>query len=254
VSRDRSLRDLALAVTQLTVLTLPVRWPDDEKPDVASHYVWAGFVVGAAAYGPLKLVELVSGSANPYPGLIAALVIAGWGAFTRLRHWDGLAGVGDGWFGVDPGARRAIASESHVGAFGAMAVLLVALIEYAALTIILEHHEMVLLVMPAFSRCAATFAAWLGHPAKPTGLGAAVVRKPGVRGAISATLGMLVATFLMTWGHHLHGLVQALVALVLAAIVPHLVAKRFGGVTGDVMGASVLLVETVLFVMAAVVG
>ena len=34
--------------------------------------------------------------------------------------------------------------------------------------------------------------------------------------------------------------------IVLALAVPHLLSLRFGGVTGDVMGASVLLTETLL--------
>jgi cobalamin synthase len=39
--------------------------------------------------------------------------------------------------------------------------------------------------------------------------------------------------------------------VLVALAVPHLLATRFGGVTGDVLGASVLLTETALFVAFA---
>jgi len=42
--------------------------------------------------------------------------------------------------------------------------------------------------------------------------------------------------------------------LVVALGVPHVLAGRFGGVTGDVLGASVLLTETVIFAAIAFVG
>ncbi|TLM78034.1 MAG: adenosylcobinamide-GDP ribazoletransferase, partial [Actinobacteria bacterium] len=49
------------------------------------------------------------------------------------------------------------------------------------------------------------------------------------------------------------GLACAGVAVFSALAVPHLIAQRMGGVTGDVMGASVLITETIAFTTFALV-
>ena len=137
----RPLRDAGLAITQLTVVPLPVRWPETSAPDVASHYVWAGFVVGAVAYLPLKALDLLGVAWSQHASLVAALVLAVWALVTRFLHWDGLADTADGWFGVGAERRREIASDTHIGAFGASSIALVALIEYTALAAILVDHD-----------------------------------------------------------------------------------------------------------------
>jgi adenosylcobinamide-GDP ribazoletransferase len=253
MTRSRPLRDAALAVTQLTALPLRVQWPNEGEPDVASYYVWAGFAVGVIAYLPVKLLEIAGVQWNAHAGLVAGLVLVAWALTTRFLHWDGLADTADGWFGTDPPRRREIASDTNVGAFGVTSIVLVALVEYAAMAAVLVDHELLLLVVPAMSRLAATAGAWLGRPAKPTGLGAAVVRKPGVAGAIFGVAGTTAAVGLLFSAYGGPGLLIAAAALVLVVVVPHLVASRFGGVTGDVLGASILVVEVLMFVVASVV-
>jgi cobalamin synthase len=56
---------------------------------------------------------------------------------------------------------------------------------------------------------------------------------------------------LLYWGFGLSGAVLGLVGVVLALAVPHVLSKPTGGVTGDVMGAGVLVCEAVLFALAA---
>ncbi len=253
MTSSRPLRDAALAVTQLTVLPLGARWPVDGEPDVASYYVWAGFAVGASAYVPLKLLEVLGVSWHARAPLVAALVLVVWALFTRFLHWDGLADTADGWFGWDAARRREIASDTHVGAFGVTAIVLLALVEYAALAPLLVDHEILLLLVPAMARLAATAGAWFGRAAKPVGLGAAVVRRPGVAGAVFAAGGTLAAVALLLVAYAGPGLLIAAAAIVLALGVPHLFASRFGGVTGDVLGASIVVVEVLVFVVASAV-
>lgn len=252
--RSHPLRDLGLAISQLTAIPVRATWPENERPDVASYYVWAGFLVALTAYVPVKVLEITGDWWRGLAPVVAALVLVIWAIVTRMLHWDGLGDVADGWFGDGPDKRRAIASDSHVGAFGVVAIVLVALVEYAALARILSAHEYPVLVVPAFARLSATFAAWFGRPAKPDGLGAAVVRKPGVAGVVSTSLGIVLASAILINVHlwQLHGVVVVIVSLLIAAAVPHLVAKRFGGITGDVLGASILIVEAILLVISAI--
>jgi adenosylcobinamide-GDP ribazoletransferase len=215
--------------------------------------VWAGFLIGGVAYVPLKLLQLAGVPWHQHPALVATLVLAAWALFTRFLHWDGLADTADGWFGADPERRREIAFDTHIGAFGATSIALLALVEYAALTAVLVDHELIVLIVPAFARLAATSGAWFGHAAKPTGLGAAVTRKPSIPGFLSAAAGALLAGLLLAGGYRKPGLAVGILGIVLAVVVPHLISKRFGGVTGDVLGASILIVEVLLFAAAAMV-
>jgi adenosylcobinamide-GDP ribazoletransferase len=205
--RARPFRDVALAVTQLTVMPLPVSWPSDERPDVASYYVWVGFLVGAVVYVPLKLIEKAGGWWHDQAMIVAAIVLVVWAVFTRLLHWDALADTADGWFGEDVPERLRMASDSHVGAFGVTAIVLAAVLEFAAMATVLAGHELFLLCVPVFARLAGTFAAWFGTAAKPTGMGASVVGRPSAFGVVATVAGTVVATAGLAYGYGVAGLV-----------------------------------------------
>ena len=248
------LRDARLALSLLTAIRTPARWPDEGATQVAGWFPVVGLLVGAVGYGIVKIAELLSlsGSATV---VLSALVVIAWALMTRLLHWDGLADVADGYWGSPHPARRLeIMSDSRTGAFGAAAVALIAILEVAAIAAILAApHELPLLVVPVFARFSATAAAWLGKPARAGGLGRSVMGAPTVLSATIVLLTLAVA-FLALWsGFGVTGVALGSAGVVLALGVPHVLALRFGGVTGDVMGASVLLTEAVLFAGFALV-
>jgi adenosylcobinamide-GDP ribazoletransferase len=184
------------------------------------------------------------------------VIVAAWALSTRLLHWDGLADVADGFWGSHDRARRLeIMSDSHTGAFGATAITLVALIEVSAIaTVISAPHEVPLLFVPVFARASATAAAWFGKPARPGGLGRSVMGRPTLPSVVVACLTVGAAALLCEFTFRWEGVVIALLGIVLALSIPHLLSRRFGGVTGDVMGASVLLTETLLLIAFALGG
>ena len=255
---SRPLRDLALAVTLLTVVPLRARWPDDERPDVAGYFPAAGFLTGGA--GALAIAGLSAaggpvGSERPLTALLgAALVVCIWALLTRALHWDGLADVADGyWGGSDPGERLAIMSDPRTGAFGATAVSLVAIVQVAAVSVLASEGALAALACaPVIGRFAAVFGAWFGGPVRPHGLGASVAGHPRIGSLLfaGASLGAVAA---LLWAGGTAVWVAVGVAMLAALGVPHVIAARFGGVTGDVLGASVLLTETAALVLLALV-
>lgn len=255
MNRPHPLRDAGLALSLLTVVPTPASLPDDgNSPQVAGWFPLVGLVLGAVGYGFVKFVEAVP-SLHHQPLLIAALVVTMWALATRMLHFDGLADVADAYWGSHDAARRLeIMKDTHVGAFGVTAVTLCALVEVAALAAVLSApHESPVLLVPVIARFSATAGAWLGTPARAGGLGRSVMGRPTILGALP-TVAVLVAVgaAFYLWFAWL-GVGLLTFGVLLALGIPHLLARRFGGVTGDVLGASVLLTETLLFVSFALV-
>lgn len=247
MTRQHPIRDAGLALSLLTAIPTPVRWPEDGRTQVAGWFPFVGAVVGAVGYGAVKL-GAVTGVLGRAPYLVAALVVALWAVLTRLLHWDGLADVADGYWGSHDQQRRLeIMSDSHTGAFGATAVALATVIEVAAIGSFVATHQSPVLLVPVFARFAATAAAWLGKPARPGGLGRSVVGRPSALALLICGATLVLALLTLWRGYGLLGMALGGMGLLLAFGVPHVLALRFGGVTGDVMGASVLVTEVLLF-------
>lgn len=252
MNRWRPLRDAMLAISLMTVVPTGHEWPKGEKTRMAGWLPFAGLLLGAAAWGFINLCRVLTSEGHAAL-VVSALVVAGWAALTRLLHWDGLADLADAlWGGDSPDRRLAIMSDSHTGAFGAAAVALTAIVEVAAIaSIVSAGHERPVLFVPALSRLAATFAAWFGTPARPGGLGRSVMGRPDLFALAPVALVLaLVGGFFYT-GYGVSGVWFSVAAVTVALAVPHALSRPVGGVTGDVMGASVLLTEAAVMALAA---
>ncbi|NTW27958.1 MAG: adenosylcobinamide-GDP ribazoletransferase [Coriobacteriia bacterium] len=256
MATEHPLRDAGLALSLLTAIPTRAGWPEDGRVQSAAWFPAVGLLLGIAGYGAAKLAALAGGALRA-PLVVAGCIVVAWALVTRLLHWDGLADVADGFWGSHDTARRLeIMSDSHTGAFGATVLSLTAILQVAAIAAILSaSHESVLIVVPAFARFSATMAAWLGKPARPGGLGRSVMGAPTPLSLAIVGLTVAIAFAVLWFGFGVTGAVLGGLGMLLALAIPHVLSERFGGVTGDVMGASVLLTETVLlvaFVLAVV--
>lgn len=248
-------RDLSMAVTLLTCLPLRAEapCPDDPPSQSAAWFPAVGLVLGLGVSAVLVLthrffygISLVG----------AVLVVCALAAVTRMLHWDGLADVADAWF-VTPERRLSVMADSAVGAFGATAIVLVSLLEVGVLVDLGATRATAATAVIAIvaSRLSPSFAAWFGVPARPGGLGASVMGRPSPSTVVVASLTLVIAA-LASWqlgAAPLPLAISLVLGVVLALVTPHLIAARMGGVTGDVMGASVQVVEvTALLGISAV--
>jgi adenosylcobinamide-GDP ribazoletransferase len=254
VSEQHPIRDAGLAVSLLSVVPTTSKWPGDGRTQVAGWFPAVGALFGIVGYALAKLGDYMGINARA-PFVMAAVILIAWALGSRLLHWDGLADVADAFWGShDQASRLEIMADSHTGAFGATAVTLAALLEVASIGAILASpHELPVLCVPILARFSATAAAWLGSPARPGGLGRSVMGRPTTLAflvAVSPLAGALVAFWI---GFHAVGVALGAFGLLVAFAVPHVLAQRFGGVTGDVMGASVLITEAILFAAFALV-
>ncbi|MDO9108350.1 MAG: adenosylcobinamide-GDP ribazoletransferase [Coriobacteriia bacterium] len=255
-------RDMVDAFALMTVVPVPDFGAHKPTSRLSAWFPWVGLFIGSVVLGLFVILNAASVALGDGEFLtraawpLATLVVAISAVLTRFLHWDGLADLGDAWWGGATKARRLqIMADSHVGAFGVATVVLVAVTQVACVSTLLTHggFGIALFAAPVFARMAATFGSWLGTPARPGGLGASVMGSPGVTEIAIATLGLGIAAAFMGYEHGVAGWVWSGCAFVVAAAVPHICAQRVGGVTGDVLGASVLVSETIVLFAAAMV-
>lgn len=254
MTRPRPLRDLAFALGFLTVLPFGRTWPQDGAPDAVGFYPWVGFLLGAEGWGVAWLVRS-RGILDSVTLLVAgAVVVTLWALTTRMLHWDGLADTADGlWGSYDRERRLEIMRDSRIGSFGATALVLTAMLQVSACgAVLLAQRPWVLVAAPVLGRGAAALAAWTLPAARREGLGLTAVRKPSAYAAIVAGLALVA---LLAFGHLTAPRAPFFATLgvgVLAAVIlPRALARRVGGMTGDLFGAVVLGVETAVLLTGA---
>jgi adenosylcobinamide-GDP ribazoletransferase len=189
--------------------------------------VLAGVLAGLAAAGAPRLVA-------------AAVTVAAGALLTRGLHLDGLADTVDALGSYRRGPEAlAIMQRPDIGPFGVAAVVVTLLVQTAALAAL---PFAAVVVAWAAGRLAVPIACRRGVPAaRSDGLGALVagtVRIPVLAGEAVA---VAVAA---TPGRWWEGPAAVLVAVLLAAVVVRHCVRRFGGITGDVIGAAVELATT----------
>jgi adenosylcobinamide-GDP ribazoletransferase len=152
--------------------------------------------------------------------------------------------------------------QSTIGAFGAVTLIFVILVQAASLELAIgRHHGTVALLTSALAgRLAVVHACRKGIPAARTdGLGVNVI---GSVSRLQAAL-VTVAVFAVAAAagkldvdggrlrESVHAMFAVLCAVIVAALVRRLAVWRLGGMTGDVFGALIELAVVVdLFVMA----
>ena len=255
---------LRLALTTLTVARL--RGPAQLDRGTAGRAMALAPLVGlllAAAVAPVAVGLDVATRGTPVLG--AAVAVALLALLTRGLHLDGLADLADGLGSYgSPERARAVMKSPEVGALGVAAVVLVLLVQVAALTACLSAGRGATAVLVALmtGRLAVTAACRTGVPAAaPEGLGALVAGTVGrgttaLLAALTAGLGTL-ALALETGDRDLRLLLPpaaVLLCLGLARLLRQHAVRRIGGITGDVLGALIEVSTAVALVVLALGG
>ena len=255
-------RRLTLAITFLTGIPLKVEG-EVSPSDLWGSMGWyplVGLVMGFAAW------VVYAGLVSFLPGLVAAtLVVILLELLTRGLHLDGVMDTADGILSGAPRERALeIMKDHNVGAMGVAAAVLLLILKVAALGALSRADAAAPLIA---GLCAARVLPALDvyhwPYARPAGTGEAFTREhtPGplqlaggllFAGIVVAGLVALIAGGAGSW---FAGLVVAAVAMAVSLGVQAYVARRLGGMTGDVYGMGIGLAEAAALVMGcAVVG
>jgi adenosylcobinamide-GDP ribazoletransferase len=247
---------LRLALGTLT--SLPVAPPDRVDAAVAARSLLLAPLVGAALGAPAALVVSV-GSAVFSPLVLAVLAVATLAVLTRAIHLDGLADTADGLGSGKPAAGALeVMRRSDIGPFGVVTVVLILVVDVAALSqaISLGRGLATLVLGAALGRLAMAMACRRGVPAaRSDGLGAAVAGTLAWSAWAVSLLGVVVVAAVLVVAAATPGLAAVILALGLALLVGELVlrlcVRRFGGITGDVLGAITELASAIAMLTLA---
>ena len=217
-----------------------------DPPGLSAAVPWfplVGAAIGAAIAGVYAAAE----TALPAT-LAAALAITVGVILTGAFHLDGLADVVDAVAGGNtPERRLEILDDPRLGTFGTAAVVLQLLTQVIAIGSLAPADALPALVTAhALGRGAAVALMGVGRPAKDHGLGVDYLADlTRTQAAIGVALGLLSAALLGWVG--LSAIGAAILVVTALAVISH---RAFGGIGGDVLGATEQLTETAVLVVA----
>jgi adenosylcobinamide-GDP ribazoletransferase len=223
--------------------TLPIRLPEDwsagDSGRAAVWYPLVGLAIGAITW------LAWNGAVLAFPVWVAGVVtLVVWVVLTGGLHLDGLADCCDGLLASTTVERRLeIMKDPHVGAFGVVGLILVLMLKGVALASLTPATSFGILLATSLARWC-ILPAGLLPLARLSGMGADFAlgfRRSFI--AWGAILPLAITTFL-----GLLGIVSNITGLVAAGLIVWLAKSRIGGVTGDVFGMVVEIVETVVLI------
>ena len=248
------LRTFLFAWQFLTAIPLSRSTHDAKPEELAASMSWYPFVgclLGLLLVSVDRLLAQVFSS--QVTNLLLMLLLIG---ITRGLHQDGLADMVDGLAGGRTAqARLAIMRDSHIGAIGATGLFLALGLRFAGLTALpVGEHIAFLIGMPVVGRWAMVVGAFHATYARSEGgLAQPFLAHVSWRHLCAATVtaGVVLMLLLGPWA--------ALCSLFIGAALVRLSTvwfhRMFGGVTGDLLGATnevaeiffIVIVPAVLF-------
>jgi len=203
------------------------------------YYPLIGLLLGGVLLGSAAVLSPLSVATQ------AAVVLALWVLLTGGLHLDGLADCADGWAGgfADKQRSLAIMQDPTVGALAVVMLILVLLLKWTCLqTMLVQQNYSALWLAPLLGRCA-ILGLMLSTP---------YIRAGGLGSPLTNSLPRSLASWVLLIGGIIAIVADAAVPLLCAVLmllgVRYLAMQRLGGVTGDVYGAAVELVEMAVLV------
>lgn len=187
----------------------------------------------------------------------SALVVAAWVAITGGLHLDGAMDTADGLAVLDPDRRLKVMADSHTGAFGAIAAVIILLLKTIALGDVSADRWFVLISVAGWGRWAQLLAIARFPYLKPNGKGA--IHKASIRSVVEALPSLLLLVGLsglyiyLNQQQWLVGLVVAISGGAIAVLTGEWFNYKLGGHTGDTYGATVEWTEALLLCVLTIV-
>lgn len=211
--------------------------------EAVSGYAAVGMVIGML----ITATGWVLSQLGLPPSIIGIVVLVVWVGITGALHLDGLADCADAWMGGHtPERMLQIMKDTACGVGAIVAVVLVLLAKFVALSILLQQADWILLVFPpVIARIALSILICSTPYIRHDGIGASLqsnlsTKAIGISGLVLTAVLCLIS---------LSAFIIAVIASAMAfSIIYRGLIKPVNGATGDIYGALVEITETFVLI------
>ena len=173
-------------------------------------------------------------------------------AVTGALHLDGLGDTADGLYGRRrPDEALAIMKDSRIGVMGLVAIVCCLAVKWAGISGLGPHRPLLLIIVPAYSRSAILFGLrYLPYGRKEEGTGHGFFQNKPSLFSFCGVLIPIGLSVLLGW----RGLLLTAAFAVLVIGILFYYRRKINGITGDMLGAMIEIIEAGLFLIASMGG
>jgi adenosylcobinamide-GDP ribazoletransferase len=219
-----------------------------EPSEMVPYFPIVGLIIGCIVAGADRLFLLFW--SLPIASLLDVLVLA---ALTGAFHLDGLGDTADGLYGhrSREDALR-IMKDSRIGAMGLIAIISILALKWGGLSGLEgSQRSLLIIIIPAYARTGILFGMKMLPYGRPEGgTGKPFFQEHFPAGSFWGALPALVLSLLLGWRCVLINL--AFIGIAFGVIAYY--KKKINGITGDMLGAMVEVIEAGLFLLLSIGG
>ncbi|WP_256757023.1 adenosylcobinamide-GDP ribazoletransferase [Cohnella sp. WQ 127256] len=210
------------------------------------YYPLVGLLIGCSLWVVGWLAELGFGTSAI--AVSAAISVAFWIYITGALHLDGLMDLADGLGSYRSRERMLeIMKDSRVGAMGVVVAVILIVIKIVAVQQLFVRDELIMIVIiPAMARFTLLLAIYYFPYIQEKGLGSGL--RQGVN-KFSLFLNMILILAVLYFTIGLHGWIVFGVMLLVGWLFSRSIVRKLGGFTGDVYGALIETMETLVLLL-----
>ncbi|MFS3927792.1 adenosylcobinamide-GDP ribazoletransferase [Priestia aryabhattai] len=238
---------LALQFFTILPTAKTIQWTEKRTAKALYFLPWIGACIGAVSYSLFVGLESLGVSSVT----IAVLLMVASAILTGGLHLDGWMDVSDAYFSHQPREKKlVILSDPNIGAFAVLSILALLALRFSGINELMNTHQSIDLAafMSAFilPRIVAGWILLWGQPAKETGLASYFQKGSTERQKwIYATMSILMIAGLV---YFMENKAVILIGAMAVFIWIKFYRAQFGGITGDVVGATIEGGETLVWV------